>query len=96
MSLTFRPYSQLPDHTPIERKLVFWSDLCLKSLWGLTMRQGPSEKCIWKIFYRAVLENGHPEVHEVHDHLELGNNHLRAKFIKAKWFCWSPWISRGL
>ena len=35
------------------------------------MGQGPSEKCIWKIFYRAVLENGHPEVHEVHDPLEV-------------------------
>ena len=52
-------------------KYVLANDLCLKSLWGPNVGQGPSEKAIWKIFYRAVLENGHPEVHEVHDPLEV-------------------------
>ena len=43
-------------HTPAERKLVFWSDLWPKPPWELGLGQGPSEKCIWKIFYRAILE----------------------------------------
>ena len=43
-------------HTPAKRKLVFWSDLWPKPPWELGLGQGPSEKCIWKIFYRAILE----------------------------------------
>ena len=33
--------------------------------------QEGSEKCIWKIFYRALFELGHQEVPEVHDPLEV-------------------------
>ena len=45
------------EHTPAERKLVFWSEPWLKPLVGVTVGQGGSEKCICKIFYR-----GHPEI----------------------------------
>ena len=48
--------NELGLHTPAERKLVFWSDLWPKPPWELGLGQGPSEKCIWKIFYRAILE----------------------------------------
>ena len=30
--------------------------VCAMALMGLSLGQGPSEKCIWKIFYRAFLE----------------------------------------
>ena len=45
--------------------------VCTQPPWGPTLGQGGSEKCIWKIFYRALFELGHQEVPEVHDPLEV-------------------------
>ena len=39
-----------------------------------------------KIFYRANLENGHPEVPEVHDRLEVPYKVFREWVIRAKNF----------
>ena len=58
------------------------------------MRQGPSEKCIWKIFYRAVFEYGLREVPGGQDHLAHGKTLSTKTFIKQSWFVWSHWIPK--
>ena len=58
-------------HSPLEKIEVFWRVTEHLRVWGGTGGLGGSNKPKMKIFYRAVSKNGRPEVHEVHDPLEV-------------------------